>query len=67
MSRPIVFISHFRIKAGMAAQYMEFQPHVAKSLGAGKPRTLAGSSGVPLALHPAFIGGFLRPAAAADA
>ena len=41
MSGPIVFISHFRIKEGMAEGAMELQRRVAKSLEAEKPRTLA--------------------------
>ena len=41
MSGPIVFISHFRIKQGVAEGYMELQRRVVKSLEAEKPRTLA--------------------------
>jgi hypothetical protein len=41
VSGAIVFISHFRIKEGMADGLMELQRRVAKSLEAEKPRTLA--------------------------
>ena len=41
MSEPIVFISHFRVKAGKVEAYKELQRDTAKLLLADKPRTLA--------------------------
>ena len=40
MSEPIVFISHFRVKAGKADAYKELQRNTATLLLAQKPRTL---------------------------
>jgi hypothetical protein len=40
MPEPIVFISHFRVKAGKAEAYKELQRDTAKLLLADKPRTL---------------------------
>jgi len=41
MSEPIVFISHFRVKAGKVEAYKELQRDTATLLLAQKPRTLA--------------------------
>jgi hypothetical protein len=40
MPTPIVFISHFRVKAGKADAYRNLQREIAAQLDAGKPRTL---------------------------
>lgn len=41
MTEPIVFISHFRIRAGMFEAYARLQQDVLQHLRAEKPRTLA--------------------------
>ena len=40
MSEPIVFTSHFRVKAGKAEAYKRLQHEIAKQLQSDKPRTL---------------------------
>ena len=41
MFEPIVFISHFKVKAGKAEEYKKLQHEIAEQLEVDKPRTLA--------------------------
>jgi quinol monooxygenase YgiN len=41
VSEPIVFVSHFRVKAGKVDAYKQLQHEIAQQLQADKPRTLA--------------------------
>jgi hypothetical protein len=41
VTEPIVFTSHFRVKAGKADAYRQLQYEIANQLQADKPRTLA--------------------------
>ena len=63
MSKPIVFISHFRIKQGAAEAYRALQREVTSAVHADKPQTFraaAASSGVGLTLQPELVAGILR-------